>query len=45
MVAVSRVADHQMRIESDLRDPSWKGGCLRLANNINPGEAACGSGR
>ena len=26
-VAVSRVVDHQMRIEADLRDPSWEGGC------------------
>ena len=41
-VAVSRVVDHQMRIEADLRDPSWEGGCLRLAHYLNPGEAACG---
>ena len=33
-----------MQIEADLSDPSCKGGCLRLANYINPGEATCGSG-
>ena len=44
-VAVSRVVYHQMRIEADLRDPSWEGSRLRLAHNLNPGEAACGSGR
>ena len=43
-VAVSRVVDHQMRIEADLRDSSWEGVCLRPAHYFNPGEAACGSG-
>ena len=45
LLAVSRVVDHQMWIEADLRDPSWEGSCLRLAHYLNPGEAACGSGR
>ena len=37
-----------MQIETDLQNPSWKGlkgGSLRLAHYLNPGEAACGSGR
>ena len=41
-VVVSRVVDHRKLIEADLGNPSWKGGCLRLANFINPGEVPCG---
>ena len=44
-IAVSRVVDHQMLIEADLRDPSWEEGCLSLAHYLNPGEAAGCSGR
>jgi hypothetical protein len=40
MFAFDRVVDHQVRLEVDLRDPTWKGGCIRSANSIYPWEAA-----
>ena len=44
-VAVSRVVITKCWVLAALRDPSWEGGCLRLAHYLNPGEAACGLGR
>ena len=45
LVGFSRVVDHQVRLEADLRDPSWEGGHVRFAHHLHPWEAAGGSGR
>ena len=36
--------DQQVRLQTDLRDPSREGGCVCFANHLHPRETACGSG-
>ena len=40
-----RVVDHQVRLQTDIRDPSGEGSCVRVANHLHPRETARSSGR
>ena len=40
-----RVVDRQVRLQTDIRDPSGEGSCVRVANHLHPRETARSSGR
>ena len=45
LFCLARVVDRQVRLKTDLWDPSCEGGCVRFAHHLHPGETARGSGR
>ena len=40
-----RVVDRQVRLQTDIRDPSGEGSCVRVANHLHPRGTARSSGR
>ena len=45
LFCLGRVVDLQMLLKTDLQDPSWEGGCVRIAHHLHPGETARGLGQ
>ena len=45
LVCLAKIVDHQVRLEADLRDPSWEGSGVRFAHHLHPRAAADSSSR